>query len=61
MYVSSGAVVGLAFLYMLFFPPANTVVGWLTIMPAAGAIMFATLPHRKALAIMFEYYLDPDS
>lgn len=59
MYASSGAVVGIAFLYMLFFPPANVMMGWLTIVPGAAMLLLLTLPFRKAMAIVFDYYLDP--
>lgn len=59
MYASSGAVVGIAFLYMLFFPPEDALTGWLTIVPGAAMLLFLTLPFRKAMAIVFDYYLDP--
>lgn len=60
MYFSSAAVVGVCFLYLLFFPPASAATGWMTIVPAACLLMFITLPHRKSLAVAFDYYLSPD-
>lgn len=60
MYFSSGAVIGVCFLILLFWRPASADLLWATAVMIGGAlaVLLGTLPLRKSMAIALDYLID---
>lgn len=59
MYVSSAAIIGVFFAGLYLWRPPTAWFGWLVLVPLCAAVMFATLPVRKALGVALDYLLEP--
>ena len=60
LYLSTAGFTGVLIIAMLLIRPSSILVGRLVLVPAAIAIIVATLPARKGAAVAIGYLLDPE-
>ena len=61
MYVSTGFITGLFLIAFFFVTPANIVLGQIVVAVLAFAIMWATMPNRKGVALALNFLIDQAS